>query len=209
MKLILLGATGLVGRHLLDRMLADEKVDRVITPVRRPIRRHAKLSAPLMDFQNLDFDADFWKADAVLCALGSTMKKAGSREAFRFVDYELPMAIARLTKANQTPAWVLNSAAGANKGSSFFYNRVKADLEDGLTALDFPSLTIVRPGVIKGIREEFRPGERALIAGLRLVSPLLTASWHPVEADNIARAMLAAAINSAPGKHVIPSEQLL
>jgi len=209
MKIIVLGATGLVGSHLLKMALSDARVEHVLAPVRHPVAPHPRLSAPVIDFRHLPHQADFWKADAVICALGTTMKKAGSRDAFRFADYTLPLAIARLASASNTPVWVLNSAAGACRRSWFAYNRIKAELKDELVTTGFRSLTLVRPGVINGTRSEFRAGERVLIAGLRLISPFISRRWHPVAAEKIARAMLNAALDPVQGKNVVQSEQLL
>ncbi|HBV6392156.1 MULTISPECIES: NAD-dependent dehydratase [Klebsiella] len=209
MKIIVLGATGLVGSHLLKMALSDARVEHVLAPVRHPVAPHPRLSAPVIDFRHLPHQADFWKADAVICTLGTTMKKAGSRDAFRFADYTLPLAIARLASASNTPVWVLNSAAGACRRSWFAYNRIKAELEDELVTTGFRSLTLVRPGVINGNRSEFRAGERVLIAGLRLISPFISRRWHTVAAEKIARAMLNAALDPVQGKNVVQSEQLL
>lgn len=208
MKLIVLGATGLVGGRLLEAALNDERVSFVLAPVRQTIPSHPKLSAPVIDFSHLPEDKDFWKADAVICTLGTTMKKAGSREAFCFADYTLPLAVARLARASGTPIWVLNSAAGACERSRFAYNRIKARLEQDLDKLDFPSLALVRPGVISGKRTEFRAGERALIVGLRLLSPFISPRWHPVVADKIAATLLNAALAAVPGTYVVQSEQI-
>jgi len=209
MKLLVLGATGLVGSHLLEMALNDVRVGHVVAPVRHPIAPHPKLSAPVIDFKNLPDGGDFWKVDAVICALGTTMKKAGSRDAFRFVDYTLPLAAARLASASGTPVWVLNSAVGASEHSRFSYNRIKAELEQDLSTLGFSSLSLVRPSVISGNRTDFRVGEWAMIAVLRLISPFISRRWHPVSAENIARAMLDAALKPAPGKAVVQSEQML
>lgn len=209
MKLIILGATGLVGSHVLEMALNDVRVRHVLAPVRHPIAPHPKLSAPVIDFKNLPEGGDFWKADAVICALGTTMKKAGSRDAFRFADYTIPLTVARRARTCGTPVWVLNSAMGASEHSRFAYNRIKAELEQGLSTLEFSSLTLVRPSVITGNRSEFRTGERAMIAVLRLISPLISRRWHPVSAENIARTMLNAALEPVPGKTVVQSEQML
>lgn len=209
MKLLLLGATGLVGAHLLELALADERVTSVVAPVRRPLKSHHKLYAPVIDFENLSENGDIWTADAGVCVLGSTMKKAGSQDAFYHVDYELPMNAARLAQENHTPVWVLNSAAGACRQSHFFYNRVKGHLESDLASLNFNSLTIVKPGIISGCRKEFRPGEKALVVGLNLISPFIGKRWRPVSAVNIAKALLEAAINPSLGNNVVLSEQML
>ena len=99
MKLLLVGSTGLVGRHVLDLALADKRVDAVFAPARRRLSDHRKLLAPIVDFEHLPEDADWWRTDAVICTLGTTMRMAGSKEAFRRVDHDYPLAVARLARS--------------------------------------------------------------------------------------------------------------
>lgn len=159
MKLLLVGATGLVGRHVLEVALADARVDQVIVLARRPLSPHPKMRALEVDFDHLPDAADWWHADAVICTLGTTMRAAGSKAAFRRVDHDYPLAVARLAHRHGTPAYVLNSALGADPASSIFYNRVKGEVEQALAGVGFASLTYVRPGLIGGSRDEFRLGE--------------------------------------------------
>ncbi|OEZ75888.1 hypothetical protein JAB6_55600 [Janthinobacterium sp. HH104] len=208
MKLILIGATGLVGREVLRLALSDTRVTAIVAPVRKPLPAHPKLDAPLVDFDSLPADAPWWQADAVICTLGTTMKVAGTRQAFRRVDHDYPLAAARLALAAGTRTYALNSAAGANAASRFFYNRVKGDLERDLETLGFASLTHVRPGLIGGEREEARPGEGAALRILRVLGPVLPRRWRINPAPRIASALLEAALASAPGVHVVGPEQL-
>ena len=208
MKLILTGATGLVGREVLRLALNDARVTAIVAPVRKPLPAHAKLEAPLVDFDALPPDAPWWQAHALICTLGTTMKVAGTRQAFRRVDHDYPLAVARLALAAGTRTYVLNSAAGANAASRFFYNRVKGELERDLEALGFASLTHVRPGLIGGERAEARAGEGAALRILRVLGPVLPARWHINPAPRIASALLEAALASAPGVHVVRAEQL-
>jgi len=207
-KLLLVGATGLVGSHVLRQALDDARISAVVAPVRRPLASHAKLDAPVVDFDNLPVDALWWQADAVVCALGTTMKQAGSRDAFRRVDHDYPLAVAKLARQQGTPAYVLNSAVGANAGSRFFYNQVKGELEHHLAGCGFASLTFVRPGLISGPRPEFRAGERTAEVILKALGPLLPRRVRVNPADNIARALLEAAIEAKPGVSIISSAVL-
>ncbi|WP_323120780.1 Rossmann-fold NAD(P)-binding domain-containing protein [Burkholderia alba] len=209
MKLLLVGSTGLVGRQVLDLALADQRVSGVVALARRALPAHPKLLAPGVDFDRLPDDAHWWRADAVICTLGTTMRAAGSRPAFRRVDYDYPLAVARLAKQHGTPAYVLNSALGADVSSRVFYSRVKGELERDLTALEFASLVLVRPGLIGGARDEARPGERASIAALTLFGSLLPRRWRINPAPKIARALVDAACNPAPGIRVVTSEHLV
>lgn len=209
MKLLLVGATGLVGRHVLALALADPRVEAVVAPTRRALTAHAKLFSPQVDFDRLPPHADWWQADAVICALGTTMRTAGSKEAFRRVDCDYPLTVARLARAHGTPTYVLNSAIGADANSRIFYNRVKGELEQALTGQGFESLTFVRPGVIGGHRDEFRLGERMMVMGLTLTGPLLPKRWRLNPAPQIASALLEAAIRSKTGVHVVGSDRMI
>ena len=208
MKLLLLGATGLVGSHVLDLASADTRVGQVIAPVRRPIPERPGLFAPRVDFDQLPEHAPWWAADAAICALGTTMKQAGSREAFRRVDHDYPLQAARLARRQGTPVFVLNSAMGADAHSRFFYNQVKGELERDLGEVGFASITFVRPGLISGQRREFRLGERVAETVLKVAGPVLPRKWRVNPARNIAAAMLEAALEGKPGRHVVGAEEL-
>ncbi|MBB1472000.1 NAD-dependent dehydratase [Luteimonas sp. MC1782] len=208
MKLLLVGATGLVGSHVLALALADPRIGSVAAPARRDLPAHPRLLSPRVDFEHLPESASWWQAGAVICTLGTTLRAAGSREAFRQVDYAYPLAVARIARRHGTPTCVLNSAMGADVASKFFYNRIKGELERDLAQVGFTSLTFVRPGLIGGERDEFRPGERAMAAVLRAAAPILPRRWRINPAANIARALIEAALGAAGGMHVVPSEDL-
>ncbi|ULR30394.1 NAD-dependent dehydratase [Dickeya fangzhongdai] len=209
MRLLLIGATGLVGHQVLVKALADTRITQVVAPARRALSAHDKLIAPPVDFEQLPEDADWWQADAVICTLGTTIKAAGSQTAFYRVDHDYPLTAARLAHAHGTPAYALNSASGANVSSRFFYNRVKGELERDLAGVGFSSLTLVRPGLIGGERDERRPGEWVAQQALRVLHPLLPLSWRINPAERIADALLAAALNPAAGVRAITSEHLV
>lgn len=208
MNLLLVGASGLVGREVLRMALESPEVTAVVAPTRRRLPPHPKLTAAIVDFERLPALEPWWQADAVICALGTTIKTAGSQQAFRTVDYGYPMAVARLARQHGTPCFVLNSAFGADAGSRVFYNRVKGEVEHGLRSLGFPSLVIARPGLIGGAREEFRLAEKIMVPILTALGPVLPRAWRVNPAENIARAMLDAALHPQPGERIISSAQL-
>jgi len=208
MKLILVGATGLVGRHILEKAISDPRVTSLVCPVRSAVPARPKLLAPVVDFDHLPQDAPWWKADAVLCALGTTMRDAGSRDAFWRVDHDYPVAVAQHAIAAGTPTYVLNSALGASTSSLFFYNRVKGEAERDITALGFPSLTLVQPGLIGGVRDTHRPAEQASIFVVRALGRLLPRWLRINPSATIAEAMLDAAIAGRPGRHVVDAASL-
>ncbi|WP_310388147.1 NAD-dependent dehydratase [Roseateles sp.] len=208
-KLILVGASGLVGRHVLAQALMHPAVNAVVAPSRKALPAHPKLVVPRVDFDRLPEDAGWWRADAVICTLGTTMKIAGSQEAFRRVDHDYPLLVAQLALKAGTPVYALNSALGADPRSRFFYNRVKGELEQDLAQLGFASLTCVRPGLIAGARDDARAGERALLSALNWLGPVLPRRWRPNPAERIAAALLQAALEAKPGMHVVMAEQLM
>jgi uncharacterized protein YbjT (DUF2867 family) len=209
MHLLLLGATGLVGKHVLDMALADPRVTAVTAPTRRPLPERPRLSAPVVDFDDLPQDRAHWSADAVICALGTTLKVAGSREGFYRIDHDYPLEIARLAKKSGARTFVLNSAMGADVKSLFFYSRVKGETERDITALGFECTVLVRPGLIDGPRTEPRPMEQLARRVLNLLKPVLPPSMRPNAPEVIARVMLEAAITARPGVTVVPSQELL
>ncbi|MBA0224107.1 NAD-dependent dehydratase [Stenotrophomonas maltophilia] len=210
MRVMLLGATGLVGRLTLRRLLDDPRCGAVVAPTRRPLAlTHGKLENPVLAFDALPTSPEWARVDAVICALGSTMAQAGSREAFHRIDHDYPLAFARLAKAQEAQTYVLNSAAGANPQSSIFYSRVKGELERDLRALGFNSLTLVRPGLIGGERTEVRRGERFALTVLGALGPVLPRAWRINPATEIARALVEAALAPQPGEHVVASTTLV
>ena len=208
MRLLLIGATGLVGRHVLDRALADPRVGSVTAPVRRDLPAHPKLSAPRLDFEALPEAAAWWRADAAICAFGTTIRAAGSQDAFRRIDHGYPLAIARLARTHGTPTFVLNSAKGASASSRLFYMRVKGELERDIEALGFASLTLVRPGLIGGTRDHPRAGEQIASVVLTALNPVLPRSLRINPAEAIADAMLRSAMDAVAGRHVVEAGAL-
>jgi uncharacterized protein YbjT (DUF2867 family) len=206
-RLLLLGATGAVGQQALAQALADPRVAQVVAPTRKPLPAHPKLNNPQPDFKALPAGADWWRVDAVVCALGTTIKVAGSQAAFAAIDRDLPMAAARLAKLGGARSLALNSSLGASaKGN--FYLRTKAEAEAGIRALGFMSFTTVRPSLIDAHREPPRLGETLGLAAARLFAFLIPARYRPVKADAIARSLLEAALQAAPGDHVVESEAI-
>lgn len=210
--LLIAGATGLVGSHALRLALADARVERVTAPTRRPLPAHPKLLNPIEDFAHLPPLAPWWRVDGVVCTLGTTMAKAGSKAAFEAVDYEMPLAVAQLALRQGAQAFALNSALGADPNSRVFYSRVKGELEQSLRNMKNPgyaSLTFVRPGLIGGERSEHRRGESLAIMATRLLSPVLPRRYRLVPAERIAHHLVEAALAAVPGVTVLESEQLL
>src|ERR1700735_3386503 len=141
--LLLVGATGLVGQSVLRHALADSRVAKVIAVTRKPLPPQPKLENPLVDFDALPADAPWWKVDAGICTLGTTMRQAGSPLAFRKVDVDYPLAVAKLLHRHGAKSFAFNSSIGANPKARAFYNRVKGEVEQRLIAGGFSSLPLV------------------------------------------------------------------
>lgn len=209
MRVLLIGASGLVGGHVLAGLLADPRVVAVVAPTRRLLQDTApKLCNPVVDFDALPLDADWWQVDAVICTLGTTIRDAGSQDAFRRVDLAYPLHVAQVAHQHGARIYALNSAMGADAGSRIFYNRIKGELEAALGAVGFTSLLLVRPGLIGGQRDALRIGER--IAGLVLgaLGPLLPRRYRLNPASRIAAALIDGAVSARPGRHVVSSAAL-
>lgn len=202
---LLLGATGLVGRELLSLLCDDGDVQRVVVIARRPTgATHAKLDEHVFDLDQMDAHADLFKVDQLFCALGTTIKQAGTQERFRVVDHDYPLAAARLGKAQGARHYLLVSALGANASSRVFYNRVKGEVERDVIALQYRGTTIARPSLLLGDRQEHRLGER-IASKLAWLTP---SKYKPIEARDVARALVRLAREDAPGVNVVESREL-
>jgi uncharacterized protein YbjT (DUF2867 family) len=203
------GASGLVGGHLLDALLGSPLYQAVCSLGRRPLpQQHPKLTQRTVDFARLESEA-LPASDDAFCCLGTTIKKAGSQEAFRAVDHGAVLAFAKAARKAGARRFLLVSALGADSGSRIFYNRVKGETEEDLKGVGFESLIILRPSLLLGDRAESRPGERAAIMVSKALGPLLRPfSGRPIEARTVARAMMALARDAASGTRVALSGEL-
>ncbi|WP_043430368.1 oxidoreductase [Cystobacter fuscus] len=203
------GASGLVGGWLLDALLADSRYREVHSLGRRALpRQHPKLVQHTVDFARLGGEALPTAQDA-FCCLGTTIKKAGSQEAFRAVDHDAVLAFAQAARAVGVQRFLVVTALGANARSRIFYNRVKGQVEEALASVGFESLVILQPSLLLGERPERRTGERAAAAVSRALAPLLRPlASRPIEARTVARAMVALAREAQLGVRVVPSGEL-
>lgn len=207
-RLLLCGATGLIGREVLRMALHDAAITRVVAPTRRPLPPHPKLDNPVVDFERLPADAAWWQADAAICTLGTTLRDAGSQAAFRRVDFDYVLACARLARDGGARAFALTSSLGADVASRYFYLRTKGEVEQAVQALGYPSLTVLRPSLIGGERERRRVLERVGMHVLQALAPCLPRRYRIVPAQRIAQTLLHSAWEGTPGNVVISSEQL-
>jgi uncharacterized protein YbjT (DUF2867 family) len=206
-RVLFAGATGLVGSRLLRLLQCDDRVERVTLAVRRETGlQGGKVQSVVVDFRLLASpDAVFPTCDAAVCCLGTTLKAAGSREAFLAVDRDAVVSFAKQAKAAGARTFVVVSALGADAGSSLFYSRVKGETEDALRTIGFSSLHLVRPSLLVGHRQEFRLAGRLGIAVAPLLKILLAgplAKWAPVDAEDVAVQLQSALFDERPGVHI-------
>jgi uncharacterized protein YbjT (DUF2867 family) len=203
------GATGLVGRAILEGLLADSSVAAVHALGRRdPGVAHPKLIPHLVDFAALP---TLPRLDEVYLALGTTIKDAGSQPAFRAVDFDANLSVARAALDAGARHAGLVSAMGADVKSRIFYNRVKGETEDALSQLAFDGLVIARPSLLVGDREALgqpqRFGEKVATAVSKILGPLIPANYRPIAAPDVARALLAR-VPATRGRVVLLSGEL-
>lgn len=206
-KILLFGATGLVGRHLLKNLLAQQYGLKIHVLTRRDLPADLKNSKVVefkMNFDSIDENSECFKVDTVMCAIGTTIKIAGSQEKFRQVDYAYPLHIAQIARRNGAETFFLVSALGADANSSIFYNKVKGQLETALRQLGFKSLVIVRPSVLVGDREKVRPLEKIS----QTLGRLLPKTWKSVPAENVAQKMISIMKNPPGGVYIVENKDL-
>ena len=208
-RVVLAGATGLVGGHLLEGLLADATVAEVHVVGRRPVTvAHAKIRMHVVDLRAIP---PLPAVDEAYLALGTTIKAAGSREAFRAVDYDANLAVARAAYQAGARRIGLVSAMGANAKSSVFYNRVKGELEDALLRFETAATVVVRPSLLLGDRQRLgqpmRRGETLAAPILSFLRVMLPRNYRAISAEKVARALLAE-VPSAKGVRVISSADL-
>jgi len=205
---IVAGATGLVGSRLVAVLLADPDYETIHALVRHPLGiADPKLREHSVDFSRL---TDFaWPVgDDVYCCLGTTIRVAGSQAAFREVDYDYPLAIARGAQAHGAKQFLFVSAMGADARSSVFYSRVKGELEVAIAALGYGAAIAFRPSLLAGNRRENRAGERVTLTVMQPLRWLVPRKYRPVADVAVARAMADYAKRGLAGFHVVPSDAI-
>lgn len=209
---IVVGATGLTGASLVKQLCENEAYISVTVLARKkPDFEHPKLDVKIRSFDRLE-ENDIEFAHELYCCLGTTIKKAGSKEEFEKVDFEYPLYIASLAKKRGIPHMLVITAMGAKENSAFYYNRVKGKLEQALIELKLPRLSIIRPSLLVGDRDEFRFGEKVGEFVLKIIKPLLVGPFkrtRAIEASQVAKAMIVIALHGKKQPVTIyPSHEL-
>lgn len=208
---LLIGATGLVGNEILQYALNDERIQKIKAFVRRPTSlTHPKLQEFVVDFEDISGWRSELTGDILFSALGTTLKQVGSREAQRIVDYDYQLRVAQAAKLNGVKNYVLVSAPGASPKSHFAYTKMKGDLERDVMKLSFPKLTIIRPALLKGHREQKRFAEEkaGMILGILPVIPGLEA-LKPMSGKLVAHACIESALDDFMGQRILNPKEVL
>lgn len=202
MTATLVGATGLIGSYLLQELLNDTYFDTVRILIRRPVDiTHPKLEKKIVDFNDSDsLLVALSNSDVLFCAIGSTMKKVkGDKEAYRKIDFEIPVKLARFCKMTGCEKFILVSSAGANSQSRNFYQRLKGETDEAVKGSGLKTIHIMRPSLLLGERKEFRLGENIGKAIMTSLSFLIPEKYKAIQGRDVAKVMLALAKKNDEG----------
>ena len=205
---LITGATGAVGRHLLTLLLNSDDYGKVIYIGRRNLDDHPKLEqliAPAKEWSGLEISDSI---DVAFCCLGTTIKQAGSKDAFRQVDLQAVLDTASLARSSDCRHFSVISSTGVEGKMPGFYFEVKREMEARLKELDFDCLQLYRPSLLRGEREEFRLGERMADLLFRLLSPLIPRKHLPVSTQSVALSMFQNSLKEETGIKIISREQM-
>ncbi len=212
---VVIGATGLIGGYVVQELLKDETFERVVLLVRKeyPIK-HPKLTARIVDFNNpADYKDKLGAGNAIFSCVGTTQNKVdGDKEAYRKIDFDIPVTAAKLGKEAGFSTFLLVSAVGANAKSANFYLHLKGEVDEAVSSFGLDSVHILRPSVLLGKRNEYRFGEKIAQVVMSGISFLLRRSlrkYNPIEASIVAKAMLAAAKSEMPGDHIYEYDRIM
>jgi len=207
---LLIGATGLVGSHLLDLLVKDDRFDKIKVLTRKSTgKRNIKLEEVVIDFDNIKEWASQLSGDVVFSALGTTLKKAGSKDTQYKIDFTYQYQVAEHAAQNGVGTYVLVSSAGADPGSQVFYSRMKGELETAIAGLPFRRIRIIRPGILDGDRAEARPMEKLAIhiaRGVAFVPGIK--KYRPIHAEIVAKAMIHACFDERAGTRKYTLEEV-
>ncbi len=205
---VVVGASGLVGKQLLHLLLADERYSKVLVLVRKTLGiKHTRLVEQIIRFETLE-QIELPQCNHAFCCLGTTIKDAGSNDAFRRVDHDYVVAFAKIARRAGARHLLLVSTMGANPQSSVFYSRVKGEVEAAVQQLGYTRVSIMRPSMLTGNRSQSRSGEKIALAVLSPVSWLIPAKYRPVSDLAVATALINASAREQPGVEVIESDQI-
>ena len=209
---LLVGASGLVGGHCLQFLLNEPSYARITVLVRTPLSiNHEKLIQHTIDFDEVTTLGELFAVDDVFCCLGTTIRKAGTQEAFRKVDFDYPIKIAALTQHCGANKFLLVSSLGADPHSRIFYNRVKGELEEAIQKISFKAFHVFRPSLLLGDRKEIRTGKKIGAFAMMALKNVMIGrlkKYRAVQARDVAKVMVGAAQMNLTGMNIFESERI-
>lgn len=209
---LIIGSTGLIGSHLLDLLLESQEYEKVITFVKRDSGiQHPKLKQHIIDFDKPETYKELVVGDDFFCTIGTTIKKAGSQDAFRKVDFEYPKQFASLAQQNKVNQFLIITSLGADANSSNFYLKTKGEIQDFLKNCAFKSISILQPSLLLGNRTEFRLGEKMGVYFMKLFSFLFIGNlkkYKAIQSEAVAKAMFIIAQKNYKGFQIIESDSI-
>jgi uncharacterized protein YbjT (DUF2867 family) len=209
---LIIGSTGLIGSQLLDLLLESQEYDKVITFVKRDSGiQHPKLKQHIIDFDKPETYKELVVGDDFFCSIGTTIKKAGSQNAFRKVDFEYPKQFASLAQQNKVKQFLIITSLGADANSSNFYLKTKGEIQDFLKNCAFESISILQPSLLLGNRTEFRLGEKMGVYLMKLFSFLFIGNlkkYKAIQSEAVAKAMFIIAQKNYKGFQIIESDSI-
>lgn len=209
---LIIGSTGLIGAQLLQLLLGSQEYDKVITFVKRDAGiKHPKLIQYIIDFDKPETYQDFVKGDDFFCTIGTTIKKAGSKLAFKKVDFEYPKQFATIALHHKVKQFLIVSSLGADANAANFYLKTKGEIEAFLKQCTFESVTVLQPSLLLGNRTEFRLGEKIGTFFMKRTSFLFVGSlkkYKPIESETVAKALFTIAQNNRKGFQINESDAI-
>ncbi|UKJ07807.1 NAD(P)H-binding protein [Solitalea lacus] len=209
---IIIGASGLIGSDLLNLLLNNDKFNQITVIVRKPIPiHHPKIIQLVIDFTKISDYANELKGNCVFCCIGSTQKKAGTKEKYELIDRIYPREIGKIALQNGAKHFLLVSAMGANNNSRIFYNKLKGLTEQDINELGYEAVSIFRPSLLVGQREENRPGEKLGIWIMKWLNNVLIgklAKYRSIKTKDVAKAMTTIALIKAKGTDIYQSNEI-
>tara|TARA_B100001250_G_C19647270_1_gene720975 strand:- start:23 stop:676 length:654 start_codon:yes stop_codon:yes gene_type:complete len=213
MNALVVGGTGLVGRHLVKVLLDSNAFSLVTVVVRKKyFKKHPKLKEILLNFNDKKSLEGLEAPDHLFCCIGTTIKKAGSQKKFKDVDFGIPLLFGNWSERNNVRSFSIVTSMGADRGSKIFYNRVKGEVENKIKKMSIPKINIFRPSLILGNRDESRPGEKLAQVVFKIINPLFfgpVKKYKAIEAKKIAVGMVYyLEKDMGGGTHIIESDMI-
>ncbi|MCF8367486.1 MAG: oxidoreductase [Bacteroidales bacterium] len=209
---VIAGATGLVGSELLSQLVKEETYDKIHVILRKEIEiTSPKVIPHILDFEKLNEFQIPGSVHHIFCTLGTTIKKAGTKDNFRKVDFDYVLELGKKAREWKVEKFLIVSALGSNSRSAIFYNRIKGEVENALKEIGLPQLFIFRPSLLMGKRKEHRAGEKTAIAVYKIINPLFIGKlrkYKGIQADRVARAMVQTALKNKEQFKILESNEL-